>query len=131
MKTLFFIVILGLIVNPGVKAQNLKIDRPDSSGTEQITPKKYQFPNNLKFQNPLAENQLKLQRPEMKGLNRMPQLNFMQQTKPQVIATQPDRMPVIVPEYRSKMPVYKPDPSVQYFLKIKKIGSVDPDKESK
>ncbi|MFA5328736.1 MAG: hypothetical protein WC384_13165 [Prolixibacteraceae bacterium] len=130
MKTYFFILIFGLFLNYGVKAQTLKIDKPDSSAIESIEPKKYQYPNNLKFPNPLAENQLKLQRPEMKNFNRMHQLNRPGQNAPQVIAAQPDRMPVLVPGYRSKMPVYKPDPSVHYFLKIKKIGSADQNKGS-
>lgn len=119
MKTTGLIQILGVFLSISLSAQSplkykphpyLQKDSLYSKQFQNQLKQRYQFNNKLKRFNVPDKQFL----PGYQNLAMVPDSRKIVQHKPNT------NMPVLVPRFRSKMPVMKPDPNIHYFLKIKK-----------
>lgn len=79
-----------------------------------------QLKNGLKNRYQFGEKLPALKVPEKQLLPGNQNLAMVPDSGNVVVHEPHTNMPVLVPKFRSKMPVVKPDPNVHYFLKIKK-----------
>lgn len=112
MKTALLILAGCLLMTISLSAQIRQHTKTDSIKTG-FNSFQHILTDTLKLTNPFAENQF--QAPVRK-------YNFPRQNQNIALNSNSNfRMPVYHPEVKSKMPVKRPDPSVQFFLQIKKI----------
>lgn len=112
MKTALLILAGCLLMTISLSAQTRQEAKTDSikAGYNSF---QHVLNDTLKLTNPFAENQF--QAPARK-------YNFSRQNLNIALNSNSTfRMPVYRPEFKSKMPVKRPDPSVHYFLQIKQI----------
>ena len=122
MKTLRFLLIAVVLISASASAQtklNLKTDSLVISNDTVLN----KLQNKLKLKSPFErENQYFFQ-PGNKPFQINPNLAVIPKQRPSVYSDPNFKMPVLKPSYQSKMPVMKPDSSIHYFLRIKKIDS--------
>ena len=112
MKTALFILAGCLLTTITLSAQTRQETKIDSikAGYNSF---QHLLNDTLKLTNPFAETQF--QAPARK-------YNFPRQNQNMALNSNSTfRMPVYRPEFKLNMPVKEPDPSVHYFLQIKKI----------
>lgn len=112
MKTALFILAGCLLTTITLSAQTRQHTKTDSIKTGHNS-FQHILNDTLKLSNPFSENQFQapLRKYNFSGQNHNMALN----------SNSSFRMPVYRPEFKSKMPIKEPDPSVHYFLQIKKI----------
>lgn len=112
MKTALFILAGCFLTTITLSAQTRQETKTDSIKTS-YNSFQHVLTDTLKLSNPFSENQF--QSPLRK-------YNFSGQNQNMALNTNYSfRMPVYRPEFKPKMPVKRPDPSVHYFLQIKKV----------
>lgn len=118
MKTSALILTLCLLISGGVAAQTNDTNKPDSVGTSKIIPEIQQLQAPLKFDNPDLKRV-----PDFKKFKLDTNLVLNQRLRTLDRNRRPGRMPVLNPAFQSNMPVMKPDSSVHFFLRVKKIDT--------
>ncbi|MBA4409641.1 MAG: hypothetical protein Q8S54_11865 [Bacteroidota bacterium] len=121
MKTLRFILIVVLLISVSATAQtrlNLKIDSLVISN-DTVLPK---LQNQLKLKNPFGSENHRFVLPGNKQFQLNPNLAVIPNQKSRVYADPNFKMPILKPFYYSDMPVVKPDSSIHYHLRIKRLG---------
>ena len=122
MKTPKFILILVLLISVSATAQtklNLKTDSLVINNDSIL----YKFQNRLKLKNPFGNESHRFILSGNKPFQINPNLALIPKLRPSVYADPNFNMPVLKPSFHSKIPVMKPDSSIHYYLRIKKIDS--------
>jgi hypothetical protein len=118
MKTTALILTACLLISVGVAAQTNNTHKSDSVGTSKIIPEIQQLQAPLKFEHPDL-----IRFPDFKKFKLDTNLVLNQRFRTFDRNRRPGRMPVMNPAFQSNMPVMKPDSTVHFFLRIKKIDS--------
>ena len=119
MKTIGITFVICALFSLALPAQTKQKFKPDSFkiGFDSF---QRNFGDSLKIGNPFGANDLQF--PFQKNQFPRQNQNFAQiGSNKQMLSDSYFRMPVLKPEFKSKMPVMKPDSSVHYHLLIKKI----------
>ena len=121
MKTTGFILAIGLLItaSASVKAQTQKELKPDSVRIGYNLSQKI-LNDTLKLENPFAKNNL--QSPSFRYHFPKQEQRLAQNYRFGNAYTPTYKMPIVKPNFNSKMPVAKPDSSVHYFIQIIKTG---------
>ena len=122
MKTLRSILILVLLVSVSASAQpkfNLKTDSLVIANDTILT--KHQ--SQLKIDNLFGNENHRFVFPKNKSQQLNPNLAFVPNNRQRFESDPNFKMPVLKPNYQSKMPVMKPDSSIHYYLLIKKYDT--------
>lgn len=122
MKTIRFILILVSLISVSAVAQtklNIKTDSLVKSNDTILT--KHQ--NQLKIDNLFGNENHRFIYPGNKSWQRNPNLAFVPNNRHRFESDPNFKMPVLKPNYQSKMPVMKPDSSIHYHLLIKKYDN--------
>lgn len=127
MKTLIIIFITSLMLSFSVTAQTTWSVKPDSMRTKKVAPHQDLFPSPYKFHNPLLERHYKLYAPELNQSNRYQNFALNHRFGRPQPYRQFSRMPVFIPKFQSKMPIYRPDNSIDYKLRIKRFDVWNPE----
>lgn len=122
MKTPRFILIVVLLISVSATAQtklNLKTDSLVINNDSILS----KFQNQLKLKNPFGNESHRFVFPGNKPFQMNPNLAVIPKQRPSFYADPNFNMPIYKPSFHSNMPVMKPDSSVHYHLRIKKIDS--------
>jgi len=119
-SALFLILILTILGQ--LSAQNPIKLKADSAGIPSNALPAKPFDDSLKLLNPFVhEPRLKIM-PNSGSYRLNPNMAMIPNSRPPFLRAPGKRMPVMVPQFRSKMPVLKPDSTIHYYLLIKRIG---------
>ena len=117
--TLFLILILTILMQ--LSAQNPIKRKADSTEIVPNAVPYKPFDDSLKLLNPFGrERHLKMM-PNSGFFRLNPNMAMIPTPRPPFRRAPGTRMPVMVPQFQSKMPVLKPDSTIHYFIKIKKF----------
>ena len=94
----------------------------DSVSKKKDTTETKPLNDQMKLDFPSFREQPRLAAPDNKRFRRNPNLALTPNKRPSEFRDPNNRMPVLRPRFRSNMPVMKPDSSVHYHLRIKRIG---------
>jgi len=119
MKTTAFILAICSLTSISLSAQTKQELKPDSVRIGYNLSQKI-LSDTLKLENPFTENSL--QSPSFRYRLPKQELNLAENYGFGKACQPTDKMPILRPDFNSKMPVAKPDSSVHYFIQIKKIG---------
>jgi len=120
MKTPVFFLFIGLLLSLSISAQTKLNFKADS-----LFFKKDTFHSQLNLKNPFRNEKPRSLLPNSRYFQPNSNLAVIPDKKQPVFSDPNFRMPLWKPDFQSNMPVMKPDSSVTYFLKIKKIGKPD------
>lgn len=119
MKTAVFILAIGFLITASVSAQTKQDQKPDSIKIG------YRLSQNalndtLKLVNPF--NEKNVQSPSFRYQFPKKDQNLAQNYRFGKAYTPTYKMPIVKPNFKSNMPVAKPDASVHYFIQVQKIN---------
>ena len=119
MKTAGFTLMCCLLITLSLSAQTKREQKSDSNKIE-YNLFQHALNDTLKLDNPFSEN--RFQAPSRKYTFPPQSQNLALNYRiGRPYTGQTFRMPILRPEFKSKMPVMKPDSTIQYFLKVQKI----------
>ena len=119
MKTAVFILAIGFLITASVSAQTKLDQKPDSIKIG------YRLSQNtlndtLKLVNPFNEKNVQL--PSFRYQFPKKDQNLAQNYRFGKAYTSTYKMPIVKPNFKSNMPVAKPDSSVHYFIQVQEIN---------
>jgi hypothetical protein len=120
MKTLVFIFIVCILISLSISAQTKPESKSDSAknGSSSF---QHTLNDTLKLDNPFVENNLQL--PYLKNKQSGSNLNLALIPRNGNGFTKSNlEMPVYNPNFRSKMPIMKPDSTIKYHMPIKRFS---------
>lgn len=118
MKTAGFILAIGVLISTSALAQTKSDQKPDSVRIGYNLSQKI-LSDTLKLENPFTENNLQSHSFRYRFPKR--EQNLAQNNHFGKAYNSPYKMPIVRPDFNSRMPVARPDSSVHYFIQVIKI----------